>query len=480
MYRAYDVHKDNTLPFVRIKRLELTNFKGVQHGILEFNCAKEFVPYDTKSDILGLYGQNGSGKTSVVEAIRTLKGIFMGYKMSSLVTNAIDVNAECAVLNIEFDFQYRDGRVATVSYETKIKVIEEEKKELNAIDNGEKVKIPQIYDEIVKTNIYADKSIGRMHTIIDTTTGKLLCSDSLEEYYFNNKDKETVRELEYLKRKLMDDSYSFIFSEAVSETFNVKNLNGSASAYYEILSELQLYATSYLCIIETGASGMVQLKAGIPFYLPDNGLVLFDDKTILPEKSCEIVEQAINSINGVINTIIPSFELVLYKTKTITEKGEEAYLLKLMSKREEKIFPLKYEADGIIKIVSVLAVFTWAFYQGSTTLVVDEFDSGVFEYLLGELLQIFESAGRGQFIFTSHNLRPLEVINKKFIRFTTSDPNDRYCKLKNIGATNNLRDLYLREVQMKNMDVELYKKTKSYKIARAMQKAGEEMDPSGK
>ena len=76
---------------------------------------------------------------------------------------------------------------------------------------------------------------------------------------------------------------------------------------------------------------MVQLKAGIPFYLPDNGLVLFDDKTILPEKSCEIVEQAINSINGVINTIIPSFELVLYKTKTITEKGEEAYLLKLMS-----------------------------------------------------------------------------------------------------------------------------------------------------
>ena len=127
----------------------------------------------------------------------------------------------------------------------------------------------------------------------------------------------------------------------------------------------------------------------------------------------------------------------------------------------------------IIKIVCILADYIVAFNQGSTTLVVDEFDSGVFEYLLGELLQIFESAGKGQFIFTSHNLRPLEVIDKKFIRFTTADPYNRYYKLPNVGGTRNLRDLYLRSVQLGGQDVEIYRKTKSFKMIKALKKAGE-------
>ncbi len=124
MYRVYDNHAVR-LPFVRIKRIELTNFKGVQHGVIELNCAKEFVPYDTKSDILGLYGQNGSGKSSVVQALSAVKGILSGYKLGSAFTRFVDVNADYAIINVEFDFQYIDGRIATVSYEVKIEVKEQ-------------------------------------------------------------------------------------------------------------------------------------------------------------------------------------------------------------------------------------------------------------------------------------------------------------------------------------------------------------------
>lgn len=48
----------------------------------------------------------------------------------------------------------------------------------------------------------------------------------------------------------------------------------------------------------------------------------------------------------------------------------------------------------------------------TTTVVIDELDCSIFEYLLGELLSIIEESGRGQLIFTSHNLRPLEKLNK--------------------------------------------------------------------
>ncbi len=473
MYRIYKKIEEN-LPYVRIKKIDLTNFKGVQHGVLELNCFKEYIPFNTKSDILGLYGQNGSGKSSVVQAISAIKGILCGYKLGSDFVRFIDVNADYAIINVEFDFQYSIDKVATVSYEVKLEAREQKVESENGLTENENKKTIGIFDEVIKTNLYADGTIGRMHTIIDTSSEKLLCSDSLEKYYFDINDENIRRELTYLKRKLREDSFSFIFAEAVSETFNGQNSEELFSVYYEILSELQLYASNFLYVIGTQSSGLVQLRAGIPIYMPMYYRpLLLNDKTVLNKTEHQQVKKTFTQINTVIETLIPDLHLELKTTPTIMEDGKEAFFAKVMSVRGDRVFPFEYESDGIIKIVSILADYILAFNQGSVTLVVDEFDSGVFEYLLGELLQIFEGSGKGQFIFTSHNLRPLEVINKKFIRFTTADPQNRYYKLKNVGTTNNLRDLYLREVQLGNQDVEMYRRTKAFKIAKALKNAGE-------
>lgn len=68
----------------------------------------------------------------------------------------------------------------------------------------------------------------------------------------------------------------------------------------------------------------------------------------------------------------------------------------------------------------------------SITIDIDELDSGIFEYLLGGLLRILSEKGRGQLIFTSHNLRPLETIDRGFIAFTTTNPNNIYIRITNI------------------------------------------------
>ena len=75
------------------------------------------------------------------------------------------------------------------------------------------------------------------------------------------------------------------------------------------------------------------------------------------------------------------------------------------------------------------------------SVLVDELDSGIFEYLLGEILEILEQRGKGQLIFTSHNLRLLEVLDKNNLVFTTTNENNRYIKLKNVKTNNNLRDI---------------------------------------
>lgn len=113
------------------------------------------------------------------------------------------------------------------------------------------------------------------------------------------------------------------------------------------------------------------------------------------------------------------------------------------------------------------------FSETFCVVAIDEFDAGIFEYLLGELLSAISDYGKGQFIFTSHNLRPLEVLSKDRIVFTTTNPDNRYYRLKYIGSTNNLRDVYLSEIQSGHQDEQMYKASKNYKIIRAFLKAGD-------
>ena len=81
-------------------------------------------------------------------------------------------------------------------------------------------------------------------------------------------------------------------------------------------------------------------------------------------------------------------------------------------------------------------------------------------------------AGLCRLIFTAHNLRPLEVISKKFLYFTSTDPKDRYVQLKSIARTNNMRNVYFRQIENGNEE-KVYNETKREEIKAALQGAKE-------
>ncbi len=107
------------------------------------------------------------------------------------------------------------------------------------------------------------------------------------------------------------------------------------------------------------------------------------------------------------------------------------------------------------------------------SVAIDELDSGIFEYLLGEILRIISEKGNGQLIFTSHNLRPLETIDKGFIAFTTTNVNNRYIRFSNVKNNNNLRDFYYRDIILGEQDEPVYETTNNYEIALAFREAGD-------
>ena len=114
-----------------------------------------------------------------------------------------------------------------------------------------------------------------------------------------------------------------------------------------------------------------------------------------------------------------------------------------------------------------------AFGNPSICLAIDELDAGIFEYLLGELLDVFSKSAKGQLIFTSHNLRPLETLDRGFIAFTTTNPNHRYIRMANVKDNNNLRDFYYRDIMLGEQDEELYEPTHNAEISLAFREAGE-------
>ena len=157
----------------------------------------------------------------------------------------------------------------------------------------------------------------------------------------------------------------------------------------------------------------------------------------------------------------------------LMDSGENGYRVELVSIRGDMpAIPIRMESEGIIKIISILNALIQAFGNPSICLAIDELDAGIFEYMLGELLDIFNQSAKGQLIFTSHNLRALEMLDKDSIMFSTANPDRRYIRMKNKKATNNLRNMYLRGILVGGQDEVIYEETDSLRIARAFRKAG--------
>jgi AAA15 family ATPase/GTPase len=144
----------------------------------------------------------------------------------------------------------------------------------------------------------------------------------------------------------------------------------------------------------------------------------------------------------------------------------------LLSQRDDNpAIPLLFESEGIKKIISILSLLISVYNNPSTFLAVDELDAGVFEFLLGEILEIIEEKANGKLLFTSHNLRPLEMIKKESLIFTTTNPENRYTRLSGLQTNNNPRSVYLRSISLGGQKDPIYQETNHFKIARAFRKA---------
>ena len=450
---------------IRIQSIELTGFKNIQKGIIELSGYRQKNYYNGKSDIVGIYGQNGSGKTTIIEAFKLFKIIASGEKLPDDIKNYIHELEDKATLKFVFYIEIKDKKLL-VYYEISLRRKEEQTELYN-----EKLSYSQINEDNKK------RKIDIIEYIVDLKDTYILPKARYNELIRNNKENEF--NLEVCKRLSIKEKTSFIFNDNLEEIF--KNSSKSID-YFNIINVIKHFARVNLFVITNEHSATISLNyMPLSFRMEKNGNVTSGDIAInllgtsnIDKKRYNIAKLIIKQLNVVLSTIIPNLQLEINNLgNELSKNGKEVTRIQLLSIKKDIKIPLKYESEGIKKIISILSTLISMFNNPSICLIVDELDSGIFEYLLGELLKIIEEEGKGQFIFTSHNLRALEMLTKESLVFSTANPQNRFIRITNIKSNNNLRNVDLRSVDLGGLNECIYEETNSFEIAHAFRKAGE-------
>lgn len=465
---------------IRLTQVELQHVKNVERGHLDFKSPQGL----NSASLLGLYGQNGSGKTALIEAINLLKDVMSGASLSREYKDFISKGKEFAQLSFGFEIQSKSFTF-NVFYAFKVHHVQPTVEELK--DQPDALSRIEIYDESFK---YTSEgaAVERVTEVINTANA--------EPFGPSTKFVELVGSDEAVKTKLLIAksltsrlSRSFVFSGEILKAVGAeaeRRLLSAPSRHLShdvtfMLAALKIYAQRSLFVVDTSDLNLPSFNH-LELYLENKTLENFpplsraifslDAPTVIKEEVVESLKSTVHGMNVVLSQIIPGMEIGFVCSESrLMDDGSKGVNVELTSKREGREIPLRCESEGIKKIISVLQLLIWVFNRPNVTVAIDELDSGIFEYLLGELLNIISEQGRGQLIFTSHNLRPLETINKEFIAFTTTDVNDRYTRLKGVKVTNNLRDFYFRKILLGSDQENIYNATSNAEIAFAMRVA---------
>lgn len=459
---------------IRLLSLVLDDFKNIVHGEIVMPGALRELP-DGRGDIVGLYGRNGSGKTAVVEAIDLLQRLWRGEALGKedvfLLRQGSTGAVLCATLlyekeGVRYTLEYRvylydsgggeDGGVRII--EESLKVREDRK--------HARMRLLARFDVPLQELTQRDAPATYIPSLFPLGLDKALH----EVYGVNGKEPIVRKAICYDRRK------SYLFDEELS-----KQLGKAEPFLKEVIEGLSQYARTRLFVVSRMSAGLIACNFIQPFSLCEPGLLGgrlsfgMEKPAILPKVVFDLFKGEVDKMNVALPQLIVGCSLEVRSLgEEFNDKGESCERFELWVRKGEYCFPLRYESEGTKKLVSILSLLIAVFNHPDVTVVIDELDAGIYEFLLGELLAVMRCEAKGQLIFTAHNLHPLEVLDRDSIVVTTLDVKHCFARFPraHLKPSNNFRSVYLRSITLGGQDFEVYDYVQRADIARAFRKGG--------
>lgn len=215
---------------VRIQTAAIKHFRNVSSGEIRFPCNLASDPFTMKSDVLGIYGQNGSGKTTFIDALEVLKCLLSGDPIKERLESCISKGHDMAELSFEFSIEDDQDHKFRAVYSAQVG--------LNCLN------------ESVKASVLQDGVWTRMNTILEcrsADTKAVIIPDTKKRELFG-KDPQLLDELRITKMLCAKEHRSLLFSD---EIFVLLQRGSGSTLWYHMLATLRHFAGASLFVINS-------------------------------------------------------------------------------------------------------------------------------------------------------------------------------------------------------------------------------------
>jgi len=411
------------------------NFKSLKD--IELNLNKT----NAKTNkFIAIYGENGSGKTNIVELFKLLQQLIVA--------------------------RYADTAISKMHKD----IIEMQKKMMP--------KLPKEFEKILRLYVYLEE-----YRMIDekepTEIEYGFKINNIDGFYYIKFDDEIIEEKIYY---MAGKQRAYLFQISKEGSRIVKNLNSNVfmdKKYNEELIEIiDKYWGKYSFlsllsaeIIEKNREYVNSKISENIFNVIDQVLLMtvhVDEETIGMMSQSETRERKLRSIkSGTVEKEkldeIKKYENVLniFFTQAysdikevkyiITEKEDEInyelYFNKMIGGKVKSISYI-HESQGTKRILNQFDTLVGSLL--GETVIIDEIDNGIHDVLMKNIIMSIKDEITGQLIITTHNTLLLEILPKEYIYMLSTDYNGNKTinSIKEYGTklqkNNNARDLYLK------------------------------------
>ena len=415
--------------------IKAKNFKSLKN--IEFNLNKT---KQKTNDFVAVYGENGSGKTHLVELFKFLQ--------QTVISRILD--ATYNMLPKEF-FELKDRLTDDVPAEIKhiweLTLKLEEYRMLNEqedteIEYGFKINNKEGYyyirfnKEIIEEKLYF---------FVNKQNG----------YYFklSKQHKEIKKELN--NKIFMNDKYNKELEESIEKYWGKYSF--LSLLIFELKDKNEEYINNsisdkLLDVMDSFTSMTVHVNKWFLRYIPDNLM----KKISLPDlKSGKVPVDRIDEIKKyekILNIFFTQAYADIKSAKYIIEENDSIIKYRLYFDKIIggclKSIPIELESEGTRKIVDEFDTLMGSI--NGETVVIDEIDNGVHDVLMKNIILSIKDEITGQLIITTHNTLLLEVLPKDCIYILSTDyeGNKRINTIKGYGIkiqkNHNVRDLYFK------------------------------------
>lgn len=418
-----------------ITYIKAKNFKSLKNIVLDLNKTK-----DKTNKFVAIYGENGSGKTNIVELFKFIQQLTMSKIMDIQLRKYKELfEIQQKIEKISFQFkqlmqlsidlnEYRmlgDENDTEIEYGFKIKNIDG----FYYIKFNNEIIEEKLYYMGNKQKTFFFQLEKKENTIKKILNKNIFVNDRYRNEIIDNIDKYWGKYslLSLLTLEMIEKNENYIFENISKKIYSVIN------EFLLMPIHVNKWGNNIIPDTFITDNSLIDLKEGI---------IKKDDKCIL-KKYEDILNifftQAYADIKG-----------VAYKTEENENSIHyELYFEKMIGGMLKSI-PSSLESQGTKRILDEFNNLIGAL-QGKTV-VIDEIDNGIHDLLMKNIIMSIKDEITGQLIITTHNTLLLEILPKENIYILSTDykGNKKISSIKdydiNIQKNHNLRDLYFKGV----------------------------------